>query len=282
MGITFSRGSLMMQIFQGPIDVCIGLGFGLAVGGMCLFLPDRHSTWSGPLRFMVLLVCGILAVFGSTKIGFGGAGALGCLTMAFVAGVGWRMQGLTDTQNPVKGYFGTMWIFFQTLLFGLMGAQIDVTSLDSETLMWGAVCILIGSTVRFVAAFYSSLAGGLNLKERIFVSIGRFPKATIQAAMGSVALDYALMMRNSLAPEDQDNADLIAQLDENVRLGDKVLTIAVLIILMTAPLGSFSIMLSAPKLLARKPPQDLAAINNGVGEMTTKPTEDGTTPNEEV
>ncbi|CAL4132435.1 unnamed protein product [Meganyctiphanes norvegica] len=280
MGITFSKGSMLMQIFQGPIDVCIGLGFGLAVGVMCLFLPDRHSVWSGPLRFIVLLVCGILAVFGSTKIGFGGAGALGCLTMAFVAGCGWRAQGLSDAQNPVKGYFGTMWIFFQTLLFGLMGAQIDVSSLDRDTLLWGLICILIATTIRFVAAFYSSLGGGLNLKERIFVSIGRFPKATIQAAMGSVALDYALMLRNSIAPEDQDNAELIAQLDDNVILGTKVLTIAVLIIVMTAPLGSFSIMLTAPKLLVRKPPQ--AATENGGSEMTTKPPVDGTVPNEEV
>jgi len=234
LGITFSTGSLTMQIFQGPIDVLIGLTYGIIAGYICLHLPNRKEEGAMVTRFVLLLVGGCVAVFGAIKIGYGGAGALACLVMAFVAGVGWRNQGLSDAQNPVKGYFGTMWTFFQTFLFGLMGASMDITALDSDTVSWGILCIAVGTGLRFCASFASTFGSGFNLREQIYVTMGRFPKATIQAAIGSAALDYA----ESIGADEQ-----------SIAWGRQLLTIATLIILITAPIGSAFLILSAPKLL---------------------------------
>ena len=82
------------------------------------------------------------------------------------------------------------------------------------------------------------MGGELNAKERIFIALAWLPKATVQAAIGSIAYDYAWDISDG------------AETDET-RLGRQVLTIAVLVILVTAPIGAIAIMLSAPKLLER-------------------------------
>jgi len=234
LGITFSKGSLIMQIFQGPIDVLIGLSYGIGLGLISLYLPNRKEGGCFITRFTLLLIGGCVAVFGSAKIGYAGAGALACLVMAFTAGVGWRNQGLTDAQNPVKPYFGIMWTFFQTLLFGLMGAQINITHLDHDTVSWGILCIAVGTGLRGIASFLATFGSNLNRREQIYVTMGRFPKATIQAAIGSAALDYASSNGGT---------------EQEIAWGRQVLTISVLIILITAPIGSAFLMLAAPKLL---------------------------------
>lgn len=82
--------------------------------------------------------------------------------------------------------------------------------------------------------YLTVLGGGLNLKERLFVSIAWIPKATVQAAIGPLALDNARTFKAG---------------KEDEELGLKVLTIAVLVILITAPIGATAVNLLGPKLL---------------------------------
>ncbi len=85
------------------------------------------------------------------------------------------------------------------------------------------------------------MGGDLTLRERLFVAIAWLPKATVQAAIGGIALDNAKNL-----PEDHESRE------EYERLGSMILTIAVLVILITAPIGAIGIMLSGPKLLKRE------------------------------
>ncbi len=101
----------------------------------------------------------------------------------------------------------------------------------------GVVVLVIGLTIRIIVSFFAVSCSDLNLKERLFVALAWLPKATVQAAIGPVALDQAKSM-NEPDPEKLD-------------LGLKVLTIAVLVILITAPIGAIAIMLSAPRLLEK-------------------------------
>ena len=83
---------------------------------------------------------------------------------------------------------------------------------------------------RLVAAFAITYGVGMNYRERLYVAIAWLPKATVQAAIGAVALDTAI------TPED-------------IERGHLVLTIAVLSIILTAPLGAIAIDYLAPKML---------------------------------
>nr|CAD7595160.1 unnamed protein product [Timema genevievae] len=90
------------------------------------------------------------------------------------------------------------------------------------------------SFVRVLVCFLVTLGGTLNIKEKFFVAIAWFPKATVQAALGPVALDIARKQSMS---------------DEIQTLASQVLTISVLSILVTAPLGAMAISLTGPRLL---------------------------------
>jgi branched-subunit amino acid ABC-type transport system permease component len=79
------------------------------------------------------------------------------------------------------------------------------------------------------------LCAGFNFKEKVFISLAWMPKATVQAAIGSTALDMA-----------RTNNDEVSQ-----KYGMDVLTVAVLAILLTAPIGALLIGLSGPYLLQK-------------------------------
>ncbi|MCL4141119.1 UNVERIFIED_CONTAM: hypothetical protein GTU68_034727, partial [Idotea baltica] len=96
LGVIFSEGSIVWQMLKGPIEVLFGLGYGLLMGAICWYLPEQNGKGSSKFRFVLLFGAGLLALFGSMKIGFGGAGPIGCLATAFVAGIGWRKQGCMD------------------------------------------------------------------------------------------------------------------------------------------------------------------------------------------
>ncbi len=113
----------------------------------------------------------------------------------------------------------------------------QLSNLDTSTIGLGICVLLVGLSVRIAVSYVVVYGGNLSARERLFVALAWLPKATVQAAFGSLALDTA----NSM---DEPNPDF-------QELGQKVLTIAVLVILITAPLGAAAIILTAPKLLSQ-------------------------------
>ncbi|XP_070000471.1 sodium/hydrogen exchanger 9B2-like isoform X3 [Penaeus vannamei] len=218
MGITFAEGSLWWIILKGPIEVVMGLVYGLGVGALFWVLPNIEERSAQNLRFFLLGCAGLLAVFGSQM-------------------------------NPVDDKLLIMWELFQPFLFSLIGAEIQVSELDIGTVGWGLVTLAIGLVFRMATSFLVVMGGNLNIKERIFVALAWVPKATVQAAIGSQALDFA--EKSGAGPE-------------IVRLGEQVLTITVLVILITAPLGAVAIMLSAPKLLSKGKTKDTLDLPDGL------------------
>ncbi|KAF2354193.1 Cation/H+ exchanger [Trinorchestia longiramus] len=236
LGMTFSDGSLAWQIMHGPIEVLMGLSYGVGMGLLCWVLPNKHHQDCSLLQFAMLFTAGLFALFGSQRIEFGGAGALAVLCMAFIAGVGYRRQGWGDDDNPVGQHCNIAWSYLQPMLFALIGTQIQILQLELDTIGLGVATLCVSLTCRVVTTFFVVLGSGLNIRERLFVALAWLPKATVQAAIGSTALDYANRIG---ADEDQ------------IVLAKQVLTIAVLVILITAPIGAIAIMTSAPRLLQR-------------------------------
>nr|CAD7260471.1 unnamed protein product [Timema shepardi] len=217
-------------------------------------MSERHSRrchefdgnlWLVAGRVFMLGAGSLFAVFGSQMVDYSGAGPLASIVAAFVACCGWKLEGWTSSffnsifllQNPVEDTFSTFWKVFQPILFGLIGTEIDFNQLDSQTIALGLGVLFVGLTVRVLVCFLVTLGGTLNFKERFFVTIAWFPKATVQAALGPVALDIARKQSMS---------------DEIQTLASQVLTISVLSILVTAPLGAMAISLTGPHLLNKR------------------------------
>ncbi|XP_047736431.1 sodium/hydrogen exchanger 9B2-like [Hyalella azteca] len=130
---------------------------------------------------------------------------LSVLSMAFIAGVGFRRQGWGDDDNPVGQHCNAAWGYLQPMLFALIGTEIQL-----DTIGLGVATLCISLTCRVVTTFFVVLGSGLNIRERFFVALAWLQKATVQ-----------------------------------------VLTIAVLVILISVPIGAIAIMTSAPRLLQR-------------------------------
>ncbi|XP_033121742.1 sodium/hydrogen exchanger 9B2-like [Anneissia japonica] len=234
LGSAFSTGNLMYNIFRGPLELLIGISVGVLSGILLWYIPDQSQVNFSHKRFILLFCTGLFYVFGSNLAELPGSGALGCLTMAFVAGHGWKQN-----KEPIERLMEIMWILFQPLLFGLIGAEVKLSYLDPSSIGLGMAVVLIGLTMRILVSILAVSGAGLTNKEKVFVAIAWLPKATVQAAIGSVALDTA---------RERDAGEHLED------LGRQILTIAVLVILITAPIGAILIMLTGPKLLQTNQP----------------------------
>ena len=123
--------------------------------------------------------------------------------------------------------FGKLWIAAEAVLFVLVGAAVDIR----YTLTAGvaAVLLIFGALIfRAVGVWICLLGTKLTLKEKLFCVTAYMPKATVQAAIGSVPMSLGLPC------------------------GKIVLSVAVLAILITAPLGAIGIDRSYKRLLAHE------------------------------
>lgn len=235
LGIAFSTGSTWMNVLKGLLEVVGGIVAGLVVGlFLCLFPSSDQEDLTGT-RSLLLLGLSIFSVFLSHVVDFAGAGGLCVLVLSFCAALGWKIN-----KAPVAVVVGRSWDVFQPLLFGLIGAEITISTLSPSTVGLGVACLCIGLFVRVLVTFLLVHFGGFNLKEKIFIAVAWLPKATVQAAIGSKALDMA-----------REKGDPVLE-----KYGLDVLTLAVLAILITAPIGALGIGLSGPRLLQQQSRED--------------------------
>ncbi|XP_045612006.1 sodium/hydrogen exchanger 9B2 [Procambarus clarkii] len=235
LGVIFSEGSLVWTILKSPAQMFLGVIYGIACGLLCWILPYHEKMNRATYKFILVFCLGALGVLGSREVGLASAGPLSILTLAFVAGMGWRRPGCEDPEVSV--YYRMVWNVFEPMLYALIGAEIDVASIDTGTVGWGLLTLLLGLTLRVTTSFLVVMGASFTIWERLFIAIAWLPKATVQAAIGSQALDYVR--------EHQGDA-------VDVTRGQQVVTIAVLSILATAPIGAAIIKITGPRFLEKK------------------------------
>ena len=129
-----------------------------------------------------------------------------------------------ELASRLSGKYNRLWVAAEVLLFVLVGATVDISYAAAAGA--AAVLAVLGALVfRMVGVFVCVLGTKLSRKERLFCMLAYTPKATVQAAIGSVPLSLGL------------------------GCGQIVLTVAVVAILLTAPLGAFAIDLTYRRLL---------------------------------
>ncbi len=220
--------SLAASLLRAPMELLFGLGGGIVVGWVCGSLRNMPFGF----RFALLLGAGLAAVFAGWRLDMTGGGSLAAMTMGAVAARSWQMS-----PDPVATAMGRVWAYAQPLLFGLIGAAVLLAAIEPIYITSGLLILLLGLLVRLIVSYASVLGAGFNRQERLFVALAWLPKATVQAAVGALALD--------LARHHQAGAQ--AEL-----YGIQVLTLAVLAIICTAPIGALAIAWSGPRWLQRQ------------------------------
>jgi NhaP-type Na+/H+ or K+/H+ antiporter len=183
-----------------------------------------------------------------------------------------------------------IWAVAQPILFSLIGIAVDLSVIEGSLVGYGVLILLVSLTVRWLAAFGSAslpkrsaqrspqrstqsatqhssqrssdagdqaapaVSSQLTLLERLFVGMAWLPKATVQAALSSAALDEVI--RRGLGEEDEDRARIL-------------LTTGVLSILLTAPPGALLISKLGPRWLRRKDDPEPAAAKEQNGNCDT-------------
>ena len=183
----------------------------------------------------------MIACYGAHLVHYDGAGSLAAIIMAFTAAVQWRKEGWTD-HNPVTDAFGKMWIILEPILFALIGAEVQVDKIELDATGRGLIVLFGALLFRMIGVVIAVSGGVLNTKEKIFMAFAWLPKAAVQAAIGPVFLDMA-RQRGKVEWE---------------AMGREILTLAVLSILITAPLGAIAILFLGPRLLHKLEPEGTA------------------------
>lgn len=203
-----------------PVSIILGVLLGLVFGGILLWLYKRFPMQD---TRKVLYLLGAAIVITAVEAWFKNtveiAALLGVMAMGFII-----LEKAPGIGKAMAKKMGKIWIFAEILLFVLVGAQVNLSvALDSG--LMGLAIITIGLLARSFGVWLALIGSGFSMKEKVFCMIAYWPKATVQAAIGGVPL--ALGVAN----------------------GEVILAIAVLAILLTAPLGAVAIHIAGEKLL---------------------------------
>lgn len=203
-----------------PISVILGLLLGI-LGG--IVLNKIFEIFSPQNMIKVLVTLSTAFIFISLEdILKPYVPISGMLSVMALGGTILKLNKVLATD--IKGNFSSIWIGAEVLLFTLVGASVNIHSLSNIGISL-IILIILSLLFRTIGVNLSLSKTNLNLKEKIFCSIAYIPKATVQAAIGGIPLA------------------------EGVKSGNIILTIAVLSILITAPIGAIGIDNSYKKLL---------------------------------
>ena len=221
LGLYFGKNAnVALQLLEIPVSIILGIAIGAALG---IILCNLFKSYHMRDTKKVLIIIGISILLtwaeNSAKNVIPFASLLGVMTIGAVI-----LERYEVLAGRLSQKFSKIWVFAEILLFVLVGAQVDIKVALNAGLM-GAVVIITGLIGRSIGVYISLLGSGLNFREIIFCIISYIPKATVQAAIGAIPLSAG------------------------VKSGNLILAVAVMSIIITAPLGAIGIKYFGEKYL---------------------------------
>lgn len=221
-GMMQGEGASILKFVNIPISIFLGIAIGLLIGVLLTYFFKKMHIRDTSKVLIILSISFLLVVMEdklSTPITFS------ALIAIMFIGIGLQKKRETVAKRLSVKY-GKLWVAAEVFLFVLVGATVNIGYLGKVGVK--ALIVIIGALVfRMFGVFVCLLGTSLKRKERLFTMLAYTPKATVQAAIGGIPLALGFTC------------------------GDLVLTVAVLAIVLTAPLGAFAIDLSYKKLLNR-------------------------------
>lgn len=213
-----------------PVSILLGVLLGAGVGAALAWFFETAYAHRRYVRnsMKVILILGIafllIAVENWLKGKVPVSGLLAVVSMACVL----YLKSTSFVSRRLSEKFGKLWLAAEVILFVLVGAAVDIRyTLEAGPM--AVAMILLALVFRMLGVLLCVLGTPLTRRERLFCAIAYLPKATVQAAIGSVPLSLGLPC------------------------GKLVLSVAVLAILITAPLGALGIDRSYKRCLEKAP-----------------------------
>lgn len=222
-GLAQGKQISAMSFVNIPVSICLGIGIGLLTGYLLsTFFSKVHIRDTA--KVIIFLCVSFILVTAEDSITWSITFSA-LIAIMFIGIAMQRHNKAVSSRLSLK--FNKLWVGAEILLFILVGASVDISyvtaaAVPAVLLIFGVLCF------RMLGVFLCLVRTELSLKERLFCMLAYMPKATVQAAIGGVPLAMGLSC------------------------GKIVLTIAVMAILITAPLGAFLIEITYKKFLENK------------------------------
>lgn len=219
----------LLRFVNVPVSIFLGILLGAVIGYVLYRFFETAYKHQNYVRnsTKVILVLGVSFLLTAVEGWLDGkvavSGLLAVVSMACVL----KAKCIPAVSKRLSEKFGKLWIAAEAILFVLVGAAVDLRYTAAAG-GFAVLVIFLSLIFRMAGVFVCVLGTGLSWKERLFCAISYLPKATVQAAIGSVPLTAGL------------------------GCGKMILSVAVLAILITAPLGALGMDLTYKKLLARE------------------------------
>ncbi|MGX7098538.1 cation:proton antiporter [Globicatella sanguinis] len=205
------------DFFNIPISIIAGVGLGVLTGWLLLlFFKWAHTNIGLTEIQKVIIMLAISFILVAIEKWLANtiaiSGLLAVMSMASVI----KMRGPIPQSTKLSKQFGNIWIASELLLFVLVGAAVDIRYLSIAGFK-AILTILLALIFRSLGVYLSLLGTKLSAKEKVFCIFAYLPKATVQAAIGAIPLAVGL------------------------NTGPLILSVAVIGITITAPLGALLI-----------------------------------------
>lgn len=221
-GMMQGQGASVVSFINIPVSIVLGIAIGLLFGVLLAYYFKNVHIRDTSKVLIILSISFLLVVMEdrlTTAITFSALIAI----MFLGIGLQYKRE-VVAKRLSVK--YAKLWVAAEVFLFVLVGATVNIGYLGKVGVK--ALIVIIGAVMfRMLGVFVCLLGTSLKRKERLFAMMAYTPKATVQAAIGGIPLSLGFAC------------------------GDTVLTVAVLAIVLTAPLGAFAIDLSYQRLLKK-------------------------------
>ena len=221
-GMMQGEGASVLKFVNIPISIFLGIAIGLLLGFLLAHYFKKVHIRDTSKLLIILSVSFLLVVLEdkmTTAITFS------ALIAIMFIGVGLQKKREVVAKR-LSAKYGKLWVAAEVFLFVLVGATVNISYLGKVGVR-ALIVIICALAFRMLGVFICLLGTNLKRKERLFTMMAYTPKATVQAAIGGIPLALGFAC------------------------GDTVLTVAVLAIVITAPLGAFAIDLSYKKWLSK-------------------------------
>lgn len=222
MGMIQGDGVSIIRFVNIPISIILGIVIGMTTGRLLAYL-FKEVHMRDTIKIIIILSVSLILVsiedMLNTSITFSAL-----IAIMFIGVVLQKYREVVSIRLQSK--YNKLWVMAEIFLFVLVGACVNISYIGNVGIR--ALIVIAGALIfRMIGVFVCMIGTDLNTKERLFCMMAYTPKATVQAAIGGIPLAMGLAC------------------------GDIVLTVAVLAIIITAPLGAFAIDSSYSKLLRK-------------------------------
>ena len=222
-GISQGEGASVMSFVNIPVSIVLGIGIGLLVGtGLAYYFSRLHIRDTA--KVLIILCISFLLV--TMEDGLTTPITFSALIAIMFIGIGLKKKN-ENLAGRLSLKYGKLWVGAEVFLFVLVGATVNIGYIPKIGVK--AIVVVLGALIfRMAGVFLCMLKTSVKPKERLFAMMAYTPKATVQAAIGGIPLAMGLAC------------------------GDTVLMVAVLAIVLTAPVGAFAIDFTYKKLLSKE------------------------------